>query len=306
METKISKIEKICKNGINNKTILLLVEVFAPSITRKIHDSISKRAFDNLYYRQLFFLIQQWKYQAFLNNIFYLSLNINDIIMLLEFYHYELILKDYEDSDFVFRAEIFHILIFHKNYLSRNNSLHNQDSLWTFLEIPLIAVYKSTIESITISLALQIFNQTNDFQDWANAITFSINDGSQRIYTLCFYIGENEILISNLQYWKWAKSYVIVERYSRILLYLLFKIFWKAPQKKLISFSNANHVCRHHTIHNGFHGDYDMILSTLGMKQDEEKYFSGALDNLKIPHINPFIAENIDVNLPLFKKLITI
>ena len=49
-----------------------------------------------------------------------------------------------------------------------------------------------------------------------------------------------------------------------------------------------------------------MILSTLGMKQDEEKYFSGALDNLKIPHINPFIAENIDVNLPLFKKLITI
>ncbi len=288
-------VEKLCSHGVTNKIVIALLEMRIPGISKKLSEKLSRRAFENLLYRQLYFLLKNKEYTRFLDSINYLSSHIDLIIRLLERYHYEFIFRDYGDGSLIFREEVIATLTYHDDFRgSLAPSL--RESVTYLSSFPLFSIVKNPTETLTISLAMKIFDEKNDFQDGMNAITLSVETPDQWIYTLCFYVGEEEILISNLQYWKWAKSYIIVERYSRVLLYLLLKIAKYLGKPQLRSFSNANHPCKHHDIHSGFRGDYDNICRSLGMNM-ESNYFYAHFDTLHEPLINPFIRENIDENL---------
>jgi len=71
---------------------------------------LSERAYNNLLFRQFYFLLKNNEYDRFIQSVVYLKVNESRILELIKQYHYELIFRDFTDGGILFRFEIYDIL----------------------------------------------------------------------------------------------------------------------------------------------------------------------------------------------------
>lgn len=283
------------QNWISKKSILSIFEKYEKWIIIEIKNSISIRAFENLFFRQFYFLARNWKFELFLESMNYLINNKDIIIYLLNNYHYELIFRDYLEERIIFRKELFNILkenlnigiVYNKQYKDWYYNLYSVN----LLNINSWNIYK------TIDFNLWIYDNSSDIQDMQSSISLNITSWNIKIYNLSFYYNWNNIFISNLQFFKWSNNFIITNRYHKILFYILLEITKKIWIKEIISFSNQNHPCKYHEINNWFKWDYDNICKNIWMKLWQDWYLYWEIDELEVKWLNIFIKENIDYNI---------
>ena len=207
-----------------------------------------------------------------MDNFEFLQKNFSLLEILFKNYHYELLLCD---ETLFFRKEMYPILEQHIHILQTSFSsfMHTQKSLFSF---PLFSIqHKQT--TIPLGVKMCIFDEKYDIQDGVNAFSLRISTPSEDIYNVSFYLSNETLLLTNIQFLKGKNDFLIIMRYSKILMYLVLKIAEKMKIKKIISFSNQNHPCVHHTINDGFKGDYDNICNNIGMQKNENGYFEGEI-----------------------------
>jgi len=292
------------KYWVSKKSILLFFENYEKWIIREIKNNISNRAFENLFFRNFYFLIKNKKIELFLVSLIFLLKNKDKIFFLLNNYHYELIFRDYLEWKIIFRKEIYHILEENILYINKLN-LKYENWISKLYNLNVFSInYWTNIKEINLNIS--IYNNELDIQDYQNSISINISSWTENIYNLSFYMSKDNLLISNLQFFKWSSKYIIISRYSKTLLYVLLQILNRLRIKNIISFSNENHPCKYHKISGWFKGDYNNILKNIWMKLDVDWYLYWNLDNLKIKGLNYFIKQNIDYNIKDIYKVLKI
>lgn len=301
----VLKVQKFFeKEKLSKKSILLVFEVFEKGIIRKIKDSISSRAFENLFFRQFYFLIKNNKIELFIEGLNFLINNKKLIIKLLNYYHYELIFRDYLEWKIIFRNEIYSFL---EENIQEINKLNLKFNKWIseLYRLNLFTI-NSWNKKIDIYLKMDVLNNELDLQDWQNSISLNIYTRNKKIFNLSFYIWKDTILISNVQWMIGVKKYNFISSYSKILLYILLHIAIKLNILTIISFSNKNHPCKFHNLNEWFRWDYDNILKNIWMELKNDWYLHWNINNLEVKWLNVFVKENIDYNIENIYKVLKI
>ena len=293
----ITIIKDIFSQGVSKDTLELCCDYFYKDIVIVYKENIPQDAFENLFHRQLYHLAKNKEYELFFESVVYLVNFRENIFKLLKYFHYELIWRDYREWKIVFRIEIYDTLLSHIFPLTHN--IERFKSLDFRLPIYDIYIWKHKKE---IFLQFWIYHTTGDVQDVKNALSLQILSWNDLIYNLSFYVWKEKIFISNIQSWKWARDFLIIEKYSKILLYTLLKIAKENSIETIFSFSNSNHPCKYHQDNIWFKWDYNNILASIGMKESSNWYMYGKTCELNVKNINIFIQENLDKSIPVLYK----
>lgn len=303
MMKEVSIVQKICSQWISNKSVIVLLELFIPGITKKLTTNLSERAYNNLLFRQFYFLLKNAEYQRFTQSVIYLKAHQSRIFELLKYYHYEIIFRDFTDGWILFRFEMYDILEENLNHTLPIDA-NFIDGHANIYEVPLLDVYEWDKKN-NIFLQIEMYDISSDCQLWINNLSFSIKTQDILIHTLRFYLWNEKIFIWDMQHWKNAKDYLSLEKkYYRIGLYLLLKIAQRLSIWEIMSFSNQLHPCRYHVDNGWFRWDYDNICHSLGMTGIQDGYFIGSIWDLNAKNINPFIQRTLDFHFEnICKKL---
>lgn len=303
MMKEVAIVQKICSQWISNKWVILLLELFIPGITQKLTVELSERAYNNLLFRQFYFLLKNGEYHRFIQSVVFLKAHESRILELLRHYHYELIFRDFTDGGILFRFEMYDILeqnLIHIGHIPVNFI----DGHSNIYEVPLLDIYDWN-DKKNIFLQIEMYDTSSDCQLWISNLSFSIKTQDTLIHTLRFYLWKESVFIGDMQHWKNAKDYLSLEKkYYRIGLYLLLKIIKKLNIIEVMSFSNRIHPCRYHFDNWGFRWDYDNICQSLWMIETNEWYFLASIWDLHSKNINPFIQRALDFHFEnICKKL---
>lgn len=288
------------KYWLSKNSILFFFKILDKWLIDYLKENISDRAFQNLFFRQFYFLIEKNKIDLFIISFNFLIRNKKQIIFLLANYHYELIFREYLDNKIIFRYEIYNILIQNIEYIKKLDLKYEK---WIYILYTLNLISLNIWSCFKdISLNIQFFDNSIDASDSVNWITLSIYDWNIEFFSVSFYVWKGNLIISNIQLFSYDDIYII--KPHKILLYTLLKIWKRLGIEKVISFSNENHPCKYHTINNWFKWNYNNILKNIWMNFIQDNYLYWNLCNLEVKWLNMFIKENIDYNLEnIFKFL---
>lgn len=299
MQEKLSKIyDLIQEKWIRKDSFFVFLNILDKNLQNFFEKKLDKKTFENLFYRQFFMMLRHNKKEQFLESFINLLKYKNEIIFLCEKFHFELIFKDFQTWEQIFRIEIFEILFFHyekyKNLLENNNF---ENWIQKLSKIPIFSIFDSE-KFINFDLVFQIFDKSLDMSDCSNWFTFSVFCNKKEIYAISFFIWEKDILISNIQGFT-DKNLENLINYKKILLFLILEIS-KNLEKNILWFSNQNHPCKFHTVWKWFCWDYDNIFKNFWMEKINENYYFWKEIDLEVKNLNEIIKQNISKNIDTF------
>lgn len=294
MKEKLSKIyDLIQEKWIKKDSVFIFLDIFDRNLKRNFEENLDKKTFENLFFRQFFMMLKHNKKEQFLESFLNLLKYKNEIIFLCEKFHFELIIKDFQVWEQIFRIEIFEILLFH--YEKYKNLLENW--IQKLSKIPLFSIFDSE-KFLNFDLVFHIFDKSLDMSDCSNWFTLSLFWDKKEIYAISFFIWENNILIWNIQ-WFLNKKLENFINYKKVLLFSILEIS-KNLERSILWFSNKNHPCRFHKVWKWFCWDYDNILKNFWMDKLNKDYYFWEKWNLEVKKLNEIIKQNISNNIDKF------
>lgn len=300
MQEKLSKIyDLIQEKWIRKDSFFVFLNLVDKNLQNFFEENLDKKTFENLFYRQFFMMLDHNKKEQFLESFLNLLKYKNEIVFLCEKFHFELIFRDFQAWEQIFRIEIFDILLYHyekyKNLLENNNF---ENWVQRLLKIPIFQIFDWE-KFVKFDLVFYIFDKYIDISDCSNWFIFSIYFEEKEVYRSSIFLWYNKILISSIQWFSIVKEWNYFGKFYKILLFIILEIS-KKLEKNILWFSNKNHPCKFHTVWKGFSWDYDNIFENIWMKKKNESYYFWESFDLKIKNLNLIIKWNIEQNLDIF------
>lgn len=302
LESKISKIYDIIQEKwIRKNSFFIFLNYIDENLENFFRENLNQKTFENLFFRQFFMILKHNKKEQFLQSFLNLLKYKKQIIDLAEKYHFELFIRDFQTSEQIFRIEIFDLFL--KHYEKYKNLLENKNfENWILKleKIPLFQIFDWE-NFLTFNLVFQIFDKNLDTSDCSNWFTCSIYFEDEESYGISFFIWNDKILVSSIQWFYSLKDSSNLMKFNKILLFTILEIS-KKLNKNILGFSNKNHPCRFHTVGKGFCWDYDNIFESIWMEKMDENYYFWKFEKLKVKNMNEIIKANVEYNLKNITK----